>query len=69
MIASIIVRITINALYTIDSFQEDIQQSLKANTWLYPMTQSISYVGGSMMPIAAVLFQLKIGLRQKKEIS
>ena len=56
IIVSILLRITLNIVYSIDEVYNILISSINNGSWLYPISQILTMLIASLMPISAVLF-------------
>ena len=56
IILSILLRITLNIVYSNDDVIEAFQSSVKHGTWFFPISQFLIMMIASLMPISAALF-------------
>ena len=68
VIVSIVFRIGINVMYSIDSLNSALDISYADDTWLFPITQLITMLFASLFPIASVIYSLMYAISHKKRM-
>ena len=68
IIFSIIARIFINYIYSIQSVWDALQDSYIKNTWAFPISQMCSVIFASLFPMASIIYSLMYAITHKKRM-
>ncbi len=68
VIVSIIARMTINIIYSIDSIDEQLNESYALDTWAFPISQFVTLFLASIFPIACIIYSLMYAITHKKRM-
>jgi hypothetical protein len=68
IIVSIISRIVINTVYSIDEVNHALDVSFEEDTWLFPISQIISMLFASIFPIGSIIYSLMYAITHKKRL-
>jgi|LauGreDrversion4_2_1035121.scaffolds.fasta_scaffold319892_2 hypothetical protein len=68
IIFSIIARIAINYIYSIPSVWDALQESAKAGSWAWPVSQICSVIFASLFPITSIIYSLMYAITHKKRL-
>lgn len=68
IVISIIARMAINAVYSVESINTELDQSFKQGTWLFPLVNFLSMVVASLFPIGSIIYSLMYAITHKKRM-